>query len=133
MLTTNALADTVTVGLDLESLPPDPVFEPGIRRAPKRDASLTTEQELVALENALRYIPERWHERLAPEFLAELRTRGRIYGYRFRPTGAIKGLPIDSYKGKCIEGRAFQVMIDNNLDFAVALYQIGRASCRERV
>ncbi|MDD3439361.1 MAG: urocanate hydratase, partial [Clostridiaceae bacterium] len=58
----------------------------------------------------------------APEFMEELVTRGRIYGYRFRPEGRIYGKPIDEYKGNCIEGKAFQVMIDNNLDFEVALY-----------
>jgi urocanate hydratase len=110
------------IGLGLDELPPDPVFEPGIRRAPRREARLSPAQEILALENALRYVPRQWHEKLAPEFLDELRTRGRIYGYRFRPAGALRGLPIDSYKGKCIEGKAFQVMIDNNLDFAVALY-----------
>jgi urocanate hydratase len=72
--------------------------------------------------NALRYIEPRYHRCLAPEFLGELTTRGRIYGYRFRPAGRISGKPIDSYRGKCIEGKAFQVMIDNNLDFEVALY-----------
>ena len=59
---------------------------------------------------------------LAPEFLEELITTGRVYAYRFRPEGHIKGKPIDQYRGKCIEGQAFQVMIDNNLDFDVALY-----------
>jgi urocanate hydratase len=59
---------------------------------------------------------------LIPEFLEELRTRGRIYGYRFRPHGPIKALPIDQYQGKCLAGKAFQLMIDNNLDFDVALY-----------
>ena len=59
---------------------------------------------------------------LAPEFLEELTTRGRIYGYRFRPAGPIKGRPVDEYEGRCIEGKAFQVMIENNLDFEVALY-----------
>ncbi|MCX7025281.1 MAG: urocanate hydratase [Spirochaetes bacterium] len=112
----------MTIRLELDELPPDPVFEPGIRRAPRREAALTAAQEALALRNALRYIPERWHERLAPEFLDELRTRGRIYGYRFRPAGKLTGRPIDSYRGECVEGRAFQVMIDNNLDFAVALY-----------
>ena len=76
----------------------------------------------MALRNALRYIPPQWHEQLAPEFLDELRTTGRIYGYRFRPPGHIKGRSIDEYDSNCIEGRAFQVMIDNNLDFDVALY-----------
>lgn len=112
----------MTIKLELETLPPPAVFQEGIRRAPRRQAELTPAQEALALENALRYIPEKWQSTLAPEFLAELRTRGRIYGYRFRPAGELKGLPIDSYKGRCIEGKALQVMIDNNLDFAVALY-----------
>ena len=59
---------------------------------------------------------------LAREFLDELRTTGRIYGYRFRPPGRIWGKPIEQHTGRTIEGRAFQVMIDNNLDFEVALY-----------
>ena len=121
-MTNSDITKAMTVKLEFGELPPEPVFEPGIRRAPMRQAALTPAQEALALRNALRYIPEKWHEKLAPEFLAELRTRGRIYGYRFRPAGALHGLPIDSYKGKCIEGRAMQVMIDNNLDFAVALY-----------
>ncbi len=54
--------------------------------------------------------------------MEELRTRGRVYAYRYRPAGRIYGRPIDEYKGKCIEGKAFQVMIDNNLDFEIALY-----------
>ncbi len=121
-MTNSAIAKAMTIRLDLDELPPAPVFDEGHRRAPKRDSGLTPGQEALALRNALRYIPERWHEKMAPEFLEELRTRGRIYGYRFRPAGALRGLPIDSYKGKCVEGRAMQVMIDNNLDFAVALY-----------
>ena len=115
-------AHPYTITLDFENFPAELVFEPGVRRAPKRDAELTPGQERIALKNALRYIPARWHERLAPEFLAELRQRGRIYGYRFRPQGRIIGLPIDNYSGRCIEGRALRVMIDNNLDFDVALY-----------
>lgn len=103
-------------------LPFMPKFEKGIRRAPKREFNLSKKETEVALKNALRYIPEEWHEKLAPEFLEELLTRGRIYGYRFRPEGRIKGKSIDEYKGNCIEGKAFQVMIDNNLDFDVALY-----------
>ena len=67
-------------------------------------------------------MPEELHEQLAPEFLDELLTRGRIYGYRFMPKERIYGRPIDEYKGKCVEGKAFQVMIDNNLDHDVALY-----------
>ncbi len=108
--------------LEFDELPSDPVFEPGIRRAPRREAHLTRAQEALAVKNALRYVPERWHARLAPEFADELRNRGRIYGYRFRPAGKLAGKPVDEYRGACIEGRAFQVMMDNNLDFDVALY-----------
>ena len=103
-------------------LPEYPTFVEGIRRAPDRGYTLTPEQTVTALKNALRYIPKELHEQLAPEFLQELRTRGRIYGYRFRPQGDLKAKPIDEYKGKCIEGKAFQVMIDNNLCFDIALY-----------
>jgi len=111
----------MTIKLD-DRLPPEPVFEPSIRRAPKRELNLGGAEIELALKNALRYIPGELHERLAPEFLRELLTRGRIYGYRYRPQGRIKGKPIEEYRGNCIEGRAFQVMIDNNLDFDVALY-----------
>ncbi|MEG0960130.1 MAG: urocanate hydratase [Erysipelotrichaceae bacterium] len=99
-----------------------PAFQEGIRRAPKREASLSRNDIELALRNALRYIPKEYHEELAPEFLEELMSRGRIYGYRFRPEGRIHGKSIDEYPGKCIEGKAFQVMIDNNLDFETALY-----------
>jgi urocanate hydratase len=105
-----------------DELPPMPEFVQGIRRAPHRGYTLTPEQTETALRNALRYVPEQYHEVVAPEFLEELMTKGRVYGYRFRPPGRISGLPIESYKGNCLEGKAFQVMIDNNLDFEVALY-----------
>ena len=111
----------MTIKLDPE-LPEYPPFEPNIRRAPDRGFTLSQDEAELALKNALRYIPEELHEKLAPEFREELATRGRIYGYRFRPKGRICGRPIDEYKGNCIEGKAFQVMIDNNLDFEVALY-----------
>ena len=114
--------NAVKISLDMDVLPPAPAFEPGIRRAPRRESDMNPAQERLALMNALRYIPPEWHESLAGEFLRELRERGRIYGYRFRPAGNLKGLPIDSYPGRCVEGKAFRVMIDNNLDFDVALY-----------
>ena len=103
-------------------LPVYPSFVPGIRRAPDRGYSLTPAQTETALKNALRYIPEELHEVLAPEFMEELMTRGRIYGYRYRPEGDLKAKPVDQYKGQCLEGKAFQVMIDNNLSFDIALY-----------
>ena len=110
------------LGTIFEDLPELPDFEKGIRRAPARHFTLTQKDTQLALKNALRYVPEKWHATLAPEFLDELLSRGRIYGYRFRPPGHIKGKPIDEYEGNCVEGKAFQVMIDNNLDFDVALY-----------
>lgn len=103
-------------------LPDYPSFVSGIRRAPDRGYSLTQAQTETALKNALRYIPVELHEALAPEFMDELLTRGRIYGYRYRPAGDLKAKPIDEYKGNCLEGKAFQVMIDNNLCFDIALY-----------
>ena len=102
--------------------PEMPEFVEGIRRAPDRGYTLTPEKTKVALKNALRYLPPELHEKAAPEFMEELRTRGRIYAYRFRPEGDLKAKPIDEYKGKCLEGKAFQVMIDNNLSFDIALY-----------
>ena len=111
----------MTITLD-DELPEMPAFVEEIRRAPSRGFRLTQAQTEIALKNALRYIPPKYHEQLIPEFLNELYTRGRIYGYRFRPEGRIYGKPINEYKGKCIEGKAFQVMIDNNLDFEVGLY-----------
>jgi len=105
-----------------ETLPKYPEFIDGIRRAPSRGYRLNKNQTKLALKNALRYIPLSLHEKIAPEFMNELVTRGRIYGYRFRPEGNIKAKPVDEYKGKTLEGKALQVMIDNNLDFDVALY-----------
>ncbi|GFI38409.1 urocanate hydratase [Muribaculaceae bacterium] len=113
--------DNNRILLDAE-WPDMPSFEEGIRRAPDRGYTLTPEKTRTALKNALRYLPPELHEKAAPEFLEELRTRGRIYAYRFRPEGNLAAKPIDEYKGKCVEGKAFQVMIDNNLCFDIALY-----------
>ena len=124
MIDNRNISKAMTVKLEdtLKELPQLPEFVEGIRRAPKRNFTLTRKETQLALKNALRYIPEKWHKKLAPEFLDELITRGRIYGYRFRPEQKIFGRPIYDYKGNCIEGKAFQVMIDNNLDFDIALY-----------
>jgi len=105
-----------------DELPEKPDFNPGIRRAPKRELNLDKQEIELALKNALRYIPPEHHDKLAPEFLQELLTRGRIYGYRYRPPGNIKAKPVQEYQGRTLEGRALQLMIDNNLDFEVALY-----------
>ncbi len=115
------LAEAMQVRLD-DELPEQEPFLPEIRRAPDRGFRLSPGQTEIALKNALRYVPERHHDLLIPEFLEELRTRGRIYGYRFRPHGAFKAKPVSAYQGRCLAGKAFQLMIDNNLDFDVALY-----------
>lgn len=110
--------------LDLifDELPPEKGFAEGIRRAPKRRMELDGNEIVLAVKNALRYIPEKYHEIMAEEFYNELMITGRIYGYRFRPEGRIYGRPIWEYKGNCQEAKAIQVMIDNNLDFDIALY-----------
>ncbi len=124
MLTNIDVSNAMTIKIDdiFTQLPEMPDFKSGIRRAPKRAMTLNKGEVVLAVKNALRYIPEAWHKICAPEFLDELLTHGRIYGYRFRPKGRLYGRPIDEYRGKCIEGRAFQVMIENNLDFETALY-----------
>jgi urocanate hydratase len=124
MVDNASISKAMTIKLEdlFDDLPEMLQFADGIRRASARHFTLNPKDTELALKNALRYIPEKWHQELAPEFLEELLTRGRIYGYRFRPEGHIKGKPIEAYRSNCIEGRAFQVMIDNNLDFDVALY-----------
>ncbi len=121
MSTNKDVGEAMQIKLEAK-LPEYPKFQEGIRRAPNRGFRLSQAQGETALKNALRYVPEELHEELASEFMEELVTYGRIYAYRFRPQGRIYGKPIDEYKGNCIEGKAFQVMIDNNLDFEIALY-----------
>ncbi len=110
------------IGEIFTSLPQKKKFQEDIRRAPKRELTLTKEEMKLSVKNALRYVPKKWHEELAQEFYEELLQTGRIYGYRFRPEGRIYAKPIHEYKGNTVEGKAFQVMIDNNLDFEIALY-----------
>ncbi len=108
--------------VQLENVLPDyPEMDASYRRAPNRGLNLSREEISQALANALRYVPQKLHGELAPEFLDELLSRGRIYGYRFRPQGRIFGRPIDEYRG-ITPAKAIQVMIDNNLDFDIALY-----------
>jgi urocanate hydratase len=124
MICNSDISEAMTIQLEeiVNQLPQLPGFVKGIRRAPKRSFTLSRKETELALKNALRYIPEKWHPELAPEFLDEFLHVGRIYGYRFRPEGEINAKPVDQYNGNCIEGKAFQVMIDNNLDFDIALY-----------
>ncbi len=121
MSTNSEIAGAMTIRLE-ETLPAGAAFTPSIRRAPDRGFRLNEAQTRIALKNALRYVPAALHEQLAPELLNELYTRGRIYAYRYRPPGRIWARPIDEYAGKCTAGKALQVMLDNNLDFGVALY-----------
>jgi urocanate hydratase len=121
MLTNIEISKAMKIQLD-GALPPKPNFRSDVRRAPDRGFRLSRNQTAVALKNALRYLPAQHHAVLIPEFVEELKTRGRIYGYRFRPNGEIRALSIDQYRGNCLAGRAFQLMMDNNLDFDIALY-----------
>lgn len=114
------VSKAMTIKLSSE-LPPDPIFDPKCGRAPTRGFSLSQQETVIAVKNALRYVPENLHAKLAPEFLNELITRGRIYAYRYRPPGAIKAKPVDEYRG-VLEARALQLMMDNNVSFEVALY-----------
>ena len=99
-----------------------PDFEPSVRRAPRRVATLSAADVRLAVSNALRYLPEALHAEAAPMFLKELLERGRIYAYAWRPATPPRALPLDEYEGACTAGRASRVMVDNNLDPAVALY-----------
>ena len=110
------------IHLLFDVLPEPPVFNPALRRAPKRESRLSDQDKRQAIMNALRYLPKKHHAIMAAEFLNELETRGRIYGYRFMPKTPPYGKPIDEYEGQCIEGKAIQVMLDNNLNPEVALY-----------
>ncbi len=95
-------------------------YDSDINRAPKRKDILTDEEKALALKNALRYFPERFHEMLAPEFARELRDFGRIYMYRFRPSYDIYARPIDEYPCRSRQAAAIMAMIQNNLDPRVA-------------
>jgi urocanate hydratase len=121
MIANKEIRQAMRIRLD-DDLPQPPPSAPDIRRAPNRGFRLSRSQTALALKNALRYVPEKHHALLIPEFFKELTERGRIYGYRYRPAEAITALPIDHYRGKCLAGRALQLMIDNNLDVDVALY-----------
>lgn len=103
-----------------EKLPEPRPLDPSVNRAPHRKQILTAQEEKLALENALRYFPAKWHEELIGEFLSELRTYGRIYMYRFRPTYPIYARSISEYPGKSLQAQAIMLMIHNNLDPQVA-------------
>jgi|TARA_R110000737_G_scaffold350514_2_gene389734 urocanate hydratase len=101
-------------------LPPKKEVNPKVNHAPKRKEILTREEKILALKNALRYFPTKFHAELAVEFKEELDLYGRIYMHRFRPSDDIKARPISDYPGKCEQAKAIMLMIHNNLDHAVA-------------
>ncbi|MDP4826043.1 MAG: urocanate hydratase [Flavobacteriales bacterium] len=102
------------------SLPAHPGVDDSISHAPKRKDILSREEKELAIRNALRYFPKSLHADLAPEFAHELKTYGRVYMHRYRPITEIKARPIDWYPAKCQQAAAIMLMIQNNLDHAVA-------------
>ena len=109
----------ITQGLP-EHLPAKRSVPGDVNRAPKRKDILSAKEKKLALENALRYFPAEWHEALATEFLEELKEFGRIYMYRFKPSYDMHARPIEDYPCKTSGAAAIMLMIQNNLDPAVA-------------
>jgi urocanate hydratase len=101
-------------------IPTKKAFDPHINHAPKRKQILTIEEKKLALKNALRYFPKDQHSELAIDFSDELATYGRIYMYRYRPDYTMVARSIDEYPGKSVQAKAIMLMIQNNLDYAVA-------------
>ncbi len=103
-----------------ENLPPKRNYPEGVNRAPKRKDILSKEEKQLAIRNALRYFPKEWHQELAVEFAQELNDFGRIYMYRFKPAYKMYARPIDEYPAESTQAAAIMLMIQNNLDPAVA-------------
>ncbi len=101
-------------------LPPKKAYEPAINHAPKRKDILSKAEKIQALKNSLRYFPEEQHAILAPEFAEELNTFGRIYMLRLRPDYEMKARPISDYPANSVQAASIMLMIQNNLDYAVA-------------
>ncbi|MEO9484522.1 MAG: urocanate hydratase [Ekhidna sp.] len=103
-----------------EKLPTKKQLAEGVNRAPKRKDILSKEEKRLAIRNALRYFPAEWHTELAQEFWQELNDFGRIYMYRFMPDYQMHARPIDAYPAKSQQAASIMLMIQNNLDPAVA-------------
>jgi len=118
--TVSEFSRAITVGIP-DDLPDHPGYDPDVSHAPERRDVLGEREKELALANALRYFPAHLHETLAPEFAAELAERGRIYMYRYRPADyEMKARSIDDYPARCRQAAAIMLMIQNNLDPAVA-------------
>ena len=118
-MTTEEFKKAILAGIPSELPAPKP-YNTNANHAPKRKDILTKKEKKLALHNALRYFPEKWHSVLAPEFADELKKYGRIYMYRFKPDYEMYARPIDEYPAKSRQAAAIMLMIQNNLDPAVA-------------
>lgn len=103
-----------------DTLPDHKAYDHNLNHAPKRKDILTRSEKILAIKNALRYFPLKFHTLLAEEFAAELREYGRIYMYRFKPSYEIKARNIKDFPHKTVSAAAIMLMISNNLDHAVA-------------
>lgn len=119
MTNTLSFQDQIKQGIPSELPAPKP-YPADANRAPKRKDILSADEKQLALRNALRYFPKEWHQELAAEFAEELKSFGRIYMYRFKPNYALKARSVSDYPAKCQQAAAIMLMIDNNLDPAVA-------------
>lgn len=112
--------EEILAGIPQDRLPEPKPYDKTINHAPKRKDILTAEEKVLALKNALRYFPAKFHAELAPEFAQELKDYGRIYMYRFRPSYDMYVRPIDEYPCRSRQAAAIMAMIQNNLDPRVA-------------
>ena len=112
--------EEILAGIPQDRLPEPKPYDKAINHAPKRKDILTAEEKVLALKNALRYFPAKFHAELAPEFAQELKDYGRIYMYRFRPSYDMYARPIDEYPCRSRQAAAIMAMIQNNLDPRVA-------------
>ncbi len=115
----DSFAEEIRAGIP-DRLPQPKPYDTSINHAPRRKDILTPEEKRLALRNALRYFPKKFHAELAPEFAQELAAYGRIYMYRFRPDYAMYARPLDVYPHRSEQAAAIMLMIQNNLDPAVA-------------
>ena len=111
--------ESIKQGIPSE-LPQAKAYPEDANRAPKRKDILSADEKQLAVRNALRYFPKEWHQELAVEFAQELKDLGRIYMYRFKPSYDLKARSLSDYPAKCTQAAAIMLMVDNNLDPAVA-------------
>lgn len=119
MMTLDAFRKEITEGIPT-IIPETQEYDFTINHAPKRKEVLSTDEKKLALKNALRYFPKEQHRILAPEFAQEMKEYGRIYMLRFKPKHEMYARKIEDYPGKCLQAKAIMLMIQNNLDHAVA-------------